>query len=84
MGISALRGTKPWLQVDFLFRCLDAKNYKRCQELMKHLEDFVRVVSIYFSSDYKKASLKINKPLFKMITTPLRYLTVYCLRITAV
>ncbi|XP_018793019.1 PREDICTED: probable cytochrome P450 318a1 isoform X1 [Bactrocera latifrons] len=44
MGISALRGTKPWLQVDFLFRWLDAQNYKRCQELMKHLEDFVRVI----------------------------------------
>ncbi|XP_012156441.1 probable cytochrome P450 318a1 isoform X1 [Ceratitis capitata] len=56
MHISALRGTKPWLQVEFIFRLLDSKNYKRTQDLMKHLEDFVRVIVEKKHSEWKAGS----------------------------
>ncbi|XP_067640965.1 probable cytochrome P450 318a1 isoform X2 [Eurosta solidaginis] len=54
MHISALRGTKPWLQVDLLFRLLDAKNYKRSQELMKHLEEFVMIMVQKKHAEWRK------------------------------
>ncbi|XP_017487543.1 PREDICTED: probable cytochrome P450 318a1, partial [Rhagoletis zephyria] len=56
MHISALKGTKPWLQVDFIFRLLDGKNYKHCKELMKHLEDFVKIIVQKKHAEWKAES----------------------------
>ncbi|XP_054730848.1 probable cytochrome P450 318a1 [Anastrepha obliqua] len=56
MDISALKGTKPWLQVDFIFYLLDTKNYKRSQELMKHLEEFVKIIVQRKHAEWKAGS----------------------------